>query len=339
MKTFILIAGLLAAATVMFISLSPIRGNDGLSSPATVSPQYSWRQVAPRGSGTHQFEWKRGTYPSAIVPVIAFNKNLWMIGQKRAWSSRDGIRWEAFDKHDWGERISMAHVFFNNAYWVSGGMEYATNKFLNEIWMSKDGRTWTRIAEHAEWSPRKGHTVIAFKGRLWLFGGETSVDEDRSPDEYTNDIWSSADGIHWTMVSGNAPWKIRGRPQIIKFKERLFLVGGQGHSDIWQSGDGMMWTQLKMECPWKGRYDYGLVSFDNFLWVFGGREKDPRNAYKDVWFSPDGVRWHLQTKEAPWTRRSGGFSIAFKEKLFLYGGKHTGDKDSFSGDIWTMEKL
>ena len=339
MKTLFIILGLLTAATVMLISFAPVGKDDMKASPKEpVSPQYKWSQVAPPGSGTHQYEWKPGTYPSAVIPVVAFHNNLWMIGQKRAWSSKDGITWKAFDKYDWGERISMANVFFNNTLWVSGGMAYATNTFLNEIWSSKDGTTWTKATKNAEWSPRKGHTVVAFKGRLWLFGGAVGVDKDKAPAEFVNDIWTSPDGIRWTKVADEAPWQVRDNPKVLVFKNMLWLIGGQGHSDIWQSDDGKTWKQVKTAAPWKSRYDYGLTTFDNLMWVYGGRESNPRNAYRDVWFSPNGLNWIQQTDQAPWTPRSGGFSVVFKEKLFLYGGKHTGHEDSFSGDIWIMER-
>ena len=339
MKTFFLVLGLFAATIVALLSLAPIREKSNRASPKVLSPQYKWTEVAPPGSGTHQYEWKPGTYPSAIVPLTAFNGDLWMVGQKRAWSSNDGVHWKAFEKHDWGERISMAYVFFNNTFWVLGGMDYATNTFLNEIWSSKDGVRWTRVAGNAEWAPRKGHTVLAFKDRLWLFGGETRVDEDRVPIEFVNDIWSSADGMRWEKISERAPWEVRDNPRLIVFNDQLWLIGGQGYSDIWRSDDGKNWKNLKKNSSWGDRYDYGLLAFDGMLWVLGGREKNPRNAYKDVWFSHDGLDWKLQTSEAPWTRRSGGFSVAFRNKLFLYGGKHTGHEDGFSGDIWTMEPL
>lgn len=304
-----------------------------------LSPRYKWTQVAPAGSGTHQHEWKPGTYPSAVVPLVAFNDKLWMVGQKRSWSSNDGIHWQAFDKKDWGERISTTPVFFHNTYWISGGMDYKTKRFLNEVWSSKDGKEWSRVVTNAGWSPRKNHTVVEFKDRLWLFGGETSVDQDLVPKDFINDAWSSSDGIHWTKVMDEAPWEVRGQPRVIAFREKLWLVGGQGHSDIWNSSDGKNWTKISDKSPWKDRYDYGLASFDSLIWIYGGRGADSRNAYNDVWLSPDGVNWIQQADEAPWTRRSGGFSVVFQDKLFLYGGKHTGSSDSFSGDIWTLQKV
>lgn len=331
---------MICAASVAFPYLAMQIGNEQLilSKSERLSPAYEWLQVAPPGSGTHQHEWKPGTYPSAIVPVIAFNDDLWMVGQKRVWSSKDGIKWQASDKNDWGERISMAAVFFNNTFWVSGGMDYATNNFLNEIWSSKDGKTWTRSVSHAEWTARKGHTVVAFRGKLWLFGGETAIDENKVPNAFVNDIWSSSDGVHWTMVASDPPWPTRGNPKVLVFKDKLWLIGGQGRSDIWRSDDGKNWTQLKTESPWGDRYDYGLTTFDNKIWIYGGSERNRRNAFNDVWYTTDGLKWIKLIDHAPWTPRSGGFSVAFHDKLFLYGGKHTGHDDSFSGDIWVMKK-
>jgi len=341
MKTLFIFLGLLTAITVVFISASSVFDKKTFkkfsNTAKPLSPEFKWTQVAPPGSGTHQYEWKPGTYPSAIMPIVGINDNLWMIGQKKAWSSNDGIKWHAYDKNDWGERISMAHIFFNNKLWVFGGMEYSTNRFLNEIWSSTDGKNWTREVEHAEWSPRKGHTVIVFDNKIWLFGGAISVNEDKTPNEFVNDIWSSTDGIRWTKVNDSSPWTVRHNPTVLVFKNKLWMMGGQGHTDSWNTANGKDWSPVKTDVPWKDRYDYGALVFDNLMWVYGGRGSEPRNAYKDVWFSIDGSHWRLQTENAPWTPRSGNNSAVFKNKLWLYGGKHTGHKDSFSGDIWTME--
>jgi hypothetical protein len=340
MKTALTIFGVLTAGMVLFISFTLLPAKEyGNSVGSITSPAFTWEQVAPPGSGTHQYEWKPGTYPSAIRPLVAFNNDLWMIGQKKSWSSDDGIKWQAYDKNDWGERISQSHVYFNNKYWVSGGLEYQTSKFLNEIWSSRDGKTWERTVAQAEWSPRKGHTLVAYQDKLWLFGGAVGVDAQKVSNKYVNDVWSSTDGTQWTKVTDHAPWTAREWPQVLVFKGALWLVGGQGNSDIWRSDDGKNWTQLKTDSPWHNRFDYGTEVFENILWVYGGREEDSRKAYKDVWYSIDGTSWQLQTAEAPWTARSGSNSVAFQGKLLLYGGKHTGHADSFSGDIWEMKAV
>jgi hypothetical protein len=340
MKTTLIILGLMTAAAVRFVPYVPADGKhpvkEHTASKISPSPLFKWTEVSPPGSGTLPYEWKAGTYASGITPLVGFNNDLWMIGQNRAWSSQDGINWQSFDKTDWGEKISMAHVFFNNKYWVLGGMAYSTNTFLNEIWNSIDGKTFTRVVQHADWSPRKGQTVVAFKNRLWMFGGSTGVGKDRSPNEFNNEVWSSSDGLKWTKVADAAPWAGMETPRLLIFKDKLWMIGGQGHSDTWSSGDGKNWTQVSTDSPWKERYDYGAAVFDNLLWVYGGDNKQYQ-ASNDVWFSFDGSRWFLQTQDAPWTPRCGTHSVVFQDKLWLYGGKHKGFKDSYSGDIWTLE--
>lgn len=338
MKTLLIISGVLIAVTVMFISFSPRpSGSSDHALLTTASPAFKWTEVAPPGSGTHEYEWKAGTYPSALVPLVAFDGDLWMVGRKRSWSSRDGVKWIDHKKTDWGGRISTEYVFFHNRLWALGGMVYDSNTFLNEIWSSSDGKTWTKMVEHAAWSPRKGQAVVAFNNKLWLMGGAIHVDEDRTPDKFVNDVWSSADGIRWTKI-GEAPWDPRDHPRVLVFRNALWMIGGQGHSDIWRTDDGSSWVKVKAESPWKDRYDYGAMSFNNLLWVYGG-ETALHDAYHDVWFSADGLHWQLQADDAGWSPRSGGSSAVFREKLWLYGGKHKGHKDSYSGDIWTMEPV
>lgn len=337
MKKLLILLGLMTAVTVTLLPFSTELWRRSFSTHT--SPEYEWKQLAPPGSGTHQHEWKPGTYPSAVVPIKALNGDLWMIGQKRAWSSKDGIKWQAFEKNDWGERISTKIVFFKGTFLVTGGMEYAANQFLNEIWTSTDGTRWKKSVEHAEWSPRKGHTLVEFGNNLWLFGGETSVDEHKAPAEFINDIWRSEDGKSWVKVMDESPWEVRGNPRVTVFLDKLWLIGGQGLSDIWNSSDGKVWSKVIDECPWGNRYDYGVLVFNNRLWILGGRQANPRNAFQDVWSSADGITWRLHTARAPWTPRSGNFSIAFKNELLLYGGKHTGHADSFSGDIWAMQRI
>src|SRR5688500_12609859 len=298
MKTSITCLGLLTAASVMIFEIRPTDRSNTRSSEGYIqllselSPEFRWTQVAPPGSGTHQYEWKEGTYPSAIVPLSGLDDGLWMVGQKKSWFSKDGIHWKDFRKKDWGERISMAYASFDNKLWVCGGMDYATNTFLNEIWSSADGTTWVRCATKAEWSPRKGHTLVVFDNKLWLFGGAVTVNEDKTPKDLVNDIWSSSDGITWDLVTKSAPWTARYAPGLLVFQGQLWLVGGQGHSDIWRSTNGKDWQHVRTDSPWTDRYNNGLAVFNDLIWVYGGREANPRNAYNDVWYSKDGVQWH-----------------------------------------------
>ncbi|MFM9910029.1 MAG: hypothetical protein ACKVOW_11795, partial [Chitinophagaceae bacterium] len=83
--------------------------------------KYTWKQVLSFGNGSFQEKWKPGTFPLALIPLLDTNNQLWMPGQKAIWESADGVNWQKHGKADWGERISMAHVYFNDTLWMFGG--------------------------------------------------------------------------------------------------------------------------------------------------------------------------------------------------------------------------
>jgi hypothetical protein len=297
---------------------------------------YTWEQVAEPGSGAFPEEWSEGKWPMTLRPMESSEGQLWMISQNASWSSSDGLSWTRYDKADWGERLAVAYADFNERFWMFGGM-MLPKQFQNDIWSSVDGRHWENAGQ-AQWPARRDHTVIAFKNKLWLFGGAIDAEPDGAPKTFLNDIWSSDDGLQWTLASASAPWAARDYPRVLVFHDHLFLVGGQGHADVWTSEDGVQWSELVSSADWGTRWDYGVAVFDDRLWVYGGREQDPKQAKNDVWFSADGQTWAVQTPSAPWSDRSGVHSTVFQDKLWLFSGKHTGADDNWGGDIWTMRK-
>jgi len=295
----------------------------------------------PFGTGAFQEEWTAGKWPMGLMPVIAFDGNLWMTGQKSAWSSTDGLNWQQHIKSDWGERITVPYVFFLNKLWMFGGLDYHPKTFLNDVWSSVDGKNWTQLSTQAEWQPRGGHTLTVFKNKLWLFGGAIEVLSDRTPSKFLDDIWSSDDGIHWILEANDAPWPACDYPRILVFKDSMYMIGGQAQASIWHSADGKNWVKIKDEAEWKKRYDYGALVFDDKLWVYGGRDTSANHntgAKDDVWYSEDGINWLQQYEHAPWTARSAAHSIVFKNMLWIFSGKHTGGQHNWGGDIWTLNK-
>lgn len=308
--------------------------------PLSNPNHYEWQAILPFGNGTHPYEWKPGTFPLGLKPLVAFGGKLWMTGQKASWSSEDGKSWTQHPKKDWGERITMTTVFFNNKLWMYGGMRYQERQLVNEIWYSTDGTQWQQ-AENATWQPRKGHAVVAFQNKLWLFGGVSKVSKDFESLALTNDVWSSPDGFHWTKEVERGPWSPRDSPDVVALRDTLYLLSGQGLADVWRSADGKNWTLLTPEAAWKKRFDKGALVFDNKLWVFAGRDTLADHhvaAQNDVWYSANGINWTRQAEHAPWTVRSGVNSVVFNNQLWLFSGKHTRSNPVWKGDIWALKK-
>jgi hypothetical protein len=306
-----------------------------------------WESTAPYGSGAWPEEWQPGKFPLALMPLTAFRGELWMIGRPRSWSSVDGLTWAPHaTQGDWGSRIAQAYVFFNGQLWMMGGLAYESRVFLNDVWRSADGEHWDRVGE-AAWPAREGPTVVAFRGKLWLLGGAVHVAQDRSPDQFVNDVWISDDGVAWTQVAAATPWPAMDVPRVLVFRDALYLVGGQGHAQVWRSPDGVQWTQLAAPAAWDDRFDQGAQLFDRRLWVYGGepaprdvrRPGVPVRAFNDIWYSEDGVSWLRQAEHGPWSPRSGVHSVVFNDRLWLFSGKHTGASDNWGGDLWTMRTL
>ncbi len=308
--------------------------------PMLFKPVYTWKEILPPGNGSHQYEWKSGTFPMGLVPHIAFNGNLWMVGQKASWSSADGINWTRHGKNDWGERIWLSGIYFAGKLWQTGGMRYKERELTDEIWNSENGSDWQKVA-NGKWGPRKGHALVVFKNKLWLFGGTSRVSRDFESLEMKNDIWSSPDGLKWTQEAAQAPWSPRDLPQVVVKRDTLYMVGAQGMADVWRSADGKSWTQLATEAGWKKRYDMGVRVFDGRLWVYGGRDLNPdhhKGALNDVWFSSNGTDWFRQADHAAWSPRSGGCSVVFQDQLWIFSGKHTGANPAWKGDVWVLQK-
>ncbi|MGX5853359.1 hypothetical protein ACWKW6_06930 [Dyadobacter jiangsuensis] len=304
-------------------------------------PVYTWKEILPAGNGSHQYEWKSGTFPMGLVPHVAFNNgNLWMVGQKASWSSADGITWIRHSKNDWGERIWLTGIYFAGKLWQTGGMRYKERELTDEIWNSENGSDWRKVA-NGKWGPRKGHALVVFKNKLWLFGGTSKVSRDFESLEMKNDVWSSPDGLQWTLETAHAPWSPRDLPHVVVVRDTLYMVGAQGIADVWRSADGKNWTQLTAEAGWKSRYDMGVHVFDGKLWVFGGRDPNPdhhKGALNDVWFSSNGTDWFRHAEHAPWSVRSGGNSVVFRNHLWIFSGKHTGADPVWKGDVWALQK-
>jgi len=98
--------------------------------------------------------------------------------------------------------------------------------FYNDVWSSTDGAVWAQVAAHAPWSPRgmiQGSVV--FKGRMWLLGGGTYDTPAHPTRLFYNEVWSSADGVHWRK-DAVAPWAARQYHSVATFDNKMWVMAG-----------------------------------------------------------------------------------------------------------------
>lgn len=304
-------------------------GPSGPTSQNKTAADYPWVMSLPPGTGRFPEVCGEGQWPMAIVPLVALEGKLWMVAQKNVWSSRDGIRFTAQPKTDWGERYGEAYVFFKNKIWMLGGMR-AWDDFTNDVWYSSDARQWKQATPSAAWCPRRSHGAVVFNNRIWVLGGAVSTGQpDQVPSRFLNDVWCTADGDSWTQVTEDAPWSPRDGHVSLVFDDKMWVIGGGGKRDVWNSANGRNWTRATGQAEWGQREGNGGVAFDGRLWIFGGR------GLNDVWHSQDGTHWQPATAHTPWGPRTTVHSVVFADKLWIYSGK-TGRQDSWAGDVWSM---
>lgn len=223
-------------------------------------------------------EGKVGAKGGVNIPVnFVFKDQMWVSSNAgELFASSDGKNWKLVNATPpWAGRYAAGGTVFKNKIWVLGGQSQKEDKSLfNDVWSSEDGVTWTRVLEHAPWSPRQLFSnVVAKDDKLWIIGGGITRYD---PFEAYQDVWNSSDGVHWEKVLDKAPWPARIWSTCIVYHEYIFLLGGfqdqprLNFNDVWYSRDGKEWTQLKTQAIWKERHETSVLDFNDKLWVIAG---------------------------------------------------------------------
>lgn len=223
---------------------------------------------------------------------------MWIIGgdvnqghyHSDVWNSADGKSWTLLNKGKpvpWSPRALHYTVAFKDYLWVIGGQtvpQFAPSEevFHRDIWRSRDGLAWEKVTPVEPYWPQRGMIggAAVFKDRIWILGGGT-YDTPKIPTrKFFNDVWSSADGIHWKQHTPTAPWAARQYHDVAVWDNRLWVMegyAGGNRNDVWYSGDGVNWTELR-NTPWKARHAASVFVHAGALWVVAGNNMEP-----DVW--------------------------------------------------------
>ncbi len=225
---------------------------------------------------------------------------------------------------------------FKDKLWIIGG--WNGRKTFNDIWYSEDGIHWEQALEHAPFQARVAHTTIVYKGRLWVIGG---LYFDKNQDIHDlNDVWSSADGLHWTRVTAHAPFSARGGHSTVVFKNKIYLIGGIAHGiDIWSTANGKDWIQSGNDTNIQARGGHASVVYKDKIWIIGGMHVDRQNNYyglNDAWYSEDGTTWKLSVTNAAFFAGGGGSCAVYDNMMWVIGGYNRRGRVfvTENGSIW-----
>lgn len=188
--------------------------------------------------------------PRALHYTLVHQDKIWVIGgqtvsqfaqagekfYRDCWTSTDGVNWEKITPQEpfWEMRGMIGGgTVFNGKIYMLGGGTYDTPKrgfrdFYDDVWSTKDGKTWTEELAHAPWAPRQYHDVAVFDSRMWVLEGYWLKRGNMK------DVWYTADAINWYEVP-NTPWAPRHAASVYVHDGGLWMVAGNNmQPDVWK---------------------------------------------------------------------------------------------------------
>jgi hypothetical protein len=131
--------------------------------------------------------------------------------------------------------------------------------------------------------------AAVFNGKIWIVGGGV-IDGQRDPNPNSKrEVWSSADGAHWTRSPDRTGDAWGGMPVV--FDGKLWMIGANRNSTFAPAtlvtDDGAIWHEDT--APWSPRGAPAVWVFNNKLYMTGGKYSVNENGTQrflyrnDVW--------------------------------------------------------
>ena len=251
------------------------------------------------------------------------------------WWSVDGKAWKGAGA-GWPARRSFQAVAYQGRLYVLGGRTSQSYSDHNDVW-STDGVTWRqdKANNNDGWSARRGHQAVVHNDRMYVLGGGAGSTHGN---DVRSDVWSSADGVTWSLVTGSADWPARKWHQAVAHNGRIYVLGGYDGSgrknDVWSSADGSSW-RFEGNADWDVREYHRAVSHQGRLYILGG-QKIYHNDFNDVWSSLDGKSWRQEKANNNnfWLKRHGFGAVSRDGLLYVLGGAR-GWGVHLERDVWS----
>ena len=187
--------------------------------------------------------------------------SLWVIGSDsrfevtRVWRSADGVNWTRASGNGFGqnEKRDIPVVSHRGSLWAIGGDSFPQ---VTDVWRSSDGDNWVLVTISAAFPVREDHQAVSYGGSLWVIGGYGGY---YGSSKRLNDVWRSADGANWVLVTISAAFPVRGERQAVSYGGSLWMFW-RYRNDVWRSSDGETWVSVAVSSDvFSGRWGHQVV--------------------------------------------------------------------------------
>ena len=283
--------------------------------------------------------WPIGTRSGSSLTKDPYIKNgvLEKYGDKMMIAKRPGT---ALFETLGGAGPSQGATFFNGNFY---GIALDALDRDGGVPASSTGVAWTNAGTLTSvttppWAATTHEGAAFFLNRMWVLGGFASE----------AGIWSTSDGITWTVNAGGQPWGLRDGMSVVVANDNMYVLGGLNltlgtvFNDVWASNDGTNWTDISVAgiTPWAARSEQGAVATPNGIYLMGGYDFSGPTYFNDVWYSPSGIStdasnttWAQLTAAAPWSAREGFSCLWWRDRIWVIGGRDS--SGTALNDVWS----
>lgn len=194
-------------------------------------------------------------------------------------------------------RSKQSCVVAGQLVYLLGGHQSGNDTLTKaEVWRTGDGTTYTQLTAAAGFGAKTYVQSAYLNNVLYYLGGQDTAGV------YDNGVYSSSDGITWTLVTATPSWggvgvALRTRYAVLSFGGYLWVIGGTVNgvrkNDVWYSADGNTWTQATAAAAFSARTDPNVFAVNGAMVLVGGI--DGGGQLLNIYTSSDGATWTVSS--------------------------------------------